>query len=457
MSVSISPSTSSGKAPLTVVFSVTSTDNERDRLWDFGDGTTSTEWTPTHYYQNPGSYVVLLTTTYNDTCCPYSLLTATATTTITVTQRIACYSLDKCYWVGDGSMDQGVGAVEFTGDYFPQAAAYIPARACRDTLDNERVIIFDNNTSSFREIFEVDGATGSGLSRVWIDEDVTGADHEISGYVEFPEFATTANNEYLEFLDGSYTTVPYDESKRSTTGYDSAGYRSNQEFDLSVYVDGAQTATNTNNDAVINGEVSYDYQVKGKRGRARFAFAASEFYLLRYVENWMLTNAKDAPTNTVTTEITYQSNLGSPSLWFTRGSDLTLNRATGSSASISVSAVTGPDNISSSAMSFTSAITLGSVALTGTLTLWYNGTIAVTINGNAVSLTSAGTHVVGAVTWTMGYANYTVTSAGNLVVTPTGTAKIFDIRQYSSALTGEITYLYNDIVNNAGNRTIPIF
>jgi PKD repeat protein len=50
----------SGIAPLTVNFTDLSTGTITSRLWDFGDGTTSTHQNPTHLYPNPGVYTVML-------------------------------------------------------------------------------------------------------------------------------------------------------------------------------------------------------------------------------------------------------------------------------------------------------------------------------------------------------------------------------------------------------------
>jgi PKD repeat protein len=50
-----------GQAPLDVQFTDNSIGNSISWLWDFGDGSTSTEQNPTHTYSAPGSYTVRLT------------------------------------------------------------------------------------------------------------------------------------------------------------------------------------------------------------------------------------------------------------------------------------------------------------------------------------------------------------------------------------------------------------
>jgi PKD repeat protein len=53
----------SGIAPLTVQFTDLSTGDYDTLGWDFGDGSTSNEQNPTHMYDSPGNYVVVLTVT----------------------------------------------------------------------------------------------------------------------------------------------------------------------------------------------------------------------------------------------------------------------------------------------------------------------------------------------------------------------------------------------------------
>ncbi|KKG15832.1 cell surface protein [Methanosarcina sp. 2.H.T.1A.6] len=60
---SFTASTREGEAPLTVKFTDTSTGSITSRLWEFGDGTTSKDKTPSHTYTTAGTYTVKLTVT----------------------------------------------------------------------------------------------------------------------------------------------------------------------------------------------------------------------------------------------------------------------------------------------------------------------------------------------------------------------------------------------------------
>lgn len=67
-----------GCSPYTAVFNNTSLGGQQF-LWDFGDGTTSTQAYPTHLYTNTGTYTVRLTATDNFTCNKTDDTTATIT------------------------------------------------------------------------------------------------------------------------------------------------------------------------------------------------------------------------------------------------------------------------------------------------------------------------------------------------------------------------------------------
>ncbi len=57
--------TTTGLNPATVQFTDTSSNTPNSWLWDFGDGTTSTDQNPVHVYNTPGTYTVTLIATNN--------------------------------------------------------------------------------------------------------------------------------------------------------------------------------------------------------------------------------------------------------------------------------------------------------------------------------------------------------------------------------------------------------
>jgi tripartite motif-containing protein 71 len=56
-----SASATSGKKPLKVSFVDKSAESAVSRIWNFGDGTTSSSWNPTHTYSKAGKFKVTLT------------------------------------------------------------------------------------------------------------------------------------------------------------------------------------------------------------------------------------------------------------------------------------------------------------------------------------------------------------------------------------------------------------
>jgi len=81
--VEMSANLISGYAPLTVKFGATTT-CANTITWSFGDGGTSTEESPTHIYQNVGTYTATVTVTNSGMC---GIETASDSMTITVGEK----------------------------------------------------------------------------------------------------------------------------------------------------------------------------------------------------------------------------------------------------------------------------------------------------------------------------------------------------------------------------------
>jgi hypothetical protein len=118
---------------------------------------------------------------------------------------------------------------------------------------------------------------------------------------------------------------------------------------------------------------------------------------------------------------------------------------------------TGPDGKDNSAFVVSDGTykSLGDVVLTnGVLILWCTDTPEVTIGGNSVTMTRYN----GTDTWDMYYASNVVYN-GVLRLSATGSDKSYaDIRGYNRTVSnGALKYLYNDMVQNSGDSTLPWF
>ncbi|MGB7337512.1 MAG: PKD domain-containing protein, partial [Phototrophicaceae bacterium] len=87
------PSIVSGEPPLTVIFTNNSTGQINAVSWDFGDGSTSSEQNPTHVFNNPGTYNVVLRVAGNGGSS--SLIRAITVEDNTIAAPIASFTADS--------------------------------------------------------------------------------------------------------------------------------------------------------------------------------------------------------------------------------------------------------------------------------------------------------------------------------------------------------------------------
>jgi PKD repeat protein len=450
----ISVSGASGVAPFKVQFTVDDDDGSNRFFWEFGDGLTSSERDPEHTYLMPGTYTWTCTA-YRDACGgPYI---ETSTGTITVTEEVVVYSLDKCYRVGLGGAVQGEGPSEYDGDYWPLPSPCVGGRECIDENGLARQVVFDTRTGTFRELGRYDGPDGSNMTQVWTDDDYAGTGHEIDGSAEFGEDTAEIEQNQITHEETSIGIRPEDQNKASTTGYDAYGFRTGQEIDISIVMDNAVAASAEALD-VQNGEiVTFDKHTKGNRARVIVDWAASEFNIVELVSHYKVTDSNPGPSVLLTSERENQRALANLAMWFSKNSNLIQNLVTLEELdpdTVVVTPASSPDG-STSGMEFSAPINLGSISLTsGSLLIWTKNDVSVTIGGTPVSLSSvSGTDYASG--WLILYATG-ITASGNMVLTPTSaTGHAFDVRLFSSDIGHSARlYAYNDIVNNSGKSIL---
>jgi hypothetical protein len=468
MSLSVTASVASGKAPLTVSFSVSGMSGVYCDLWwwDFGDGQTSSEINPTHVYASAGTFIATFTAFGGSSgycccscccCCGCAGVSAkvSASTTITVGQALDIYRLDKCYRVGLGGSQEGVGPSEYSGNYWIQAAVACGGVEVVDTKGQTRQVLFDNRTGSWREIGEIAGPTGSGLALQWVDDGPDGAEHEISGSIELPEVSGETELFRILALEARLGLRPYDEAtKRGVTGYDANGFRNAQQIDIGLRLDGDDADTLYTEDVLDESEANFAREISARRARMIVRFAASEFVFLSALQNYKVSDIKDGPLLVSTAEMGYSALLSDLSVWFTRGGELFRDKI-GQGLITGVSRVgAGPDGNSDSAIIPDGGNSVASVALTGgMILLWTYGAITAQIGGAPIALSTFA--VFG--DWSLKYA--IVTATGWLIIYGEGAQRFFDLRVYATALAitatrSPVAMLYDDLVNNSGKNTL---
>lgn len=362
---------------------------------------------------------------------------------------------DVCYNFAIDRSHGAFGGISITGSDWIQPPDGINGYTIVDGNGYERQVVWDNLEGRLYEISTYDGPTGSGLSKRFTDRATASGDGtEISASL---------------WLGGDQGELPHYDIRHETTllslmPYNpSSGYRSGLEVDLSMYRrgDNWQTAYATAEDVTKDGDITFDETPRDKAHQLKIAVNRSEVVLGEAINYYTAIDEAAVPSKRENSESDYQLALiQNLAVWLTRNPSLYRNMVTGTSINGTPVPVTGVDGKSNSAFQISGnlAITGASAGGTGVIIFWHNGSISVQDNqGGTISLTEYGTHNG----WTLSY----VTGAiwvDFITLVPTGTVKIEDLRVYDSwdfdaGDLPTIAYLYNDMVNNNGANTLPIW
>lgn len=366
---------------------------------------------------------------------------------------------DTCWRFSIKESQGTIGGIKITGDDWLQPPNGVCGIEVTDDGNRTLQIVLDNLTGFYYWISTYDGPTGSNLAKTFVDkDDTTGSGTEISWSLTFGADTGSLMKYDIRHEVSNLTIDPFNPSNANVTGYDSEGFRSGLEINIYAYGKSNEWVSpySQSLNIIKDGDITLDetQQKDDKAIQIKITGNRSECVISELVNYYTVIEQAATPTNQATSEGTYQLNLATPVLWLTRGPSLYKNRATGSSITGTASGVTGIDGKSNSAFQIASALSTISVSLTsGSILLWADGTVTATINGESVSLTSVGTSG----SWTLYYATG-ITKTGTLVLTPEGTRKIEDVRVYNSEIASATrTYLYNDMIRNSGDNTLPLW
>lgn len=360
---------------------------------------------------------------------------------------------DKCYRFSINE-DQGViGGVLYSGDDWIKPPNGIAGFKITDDNNKTRQCVLHNEDGRHYWINTYDGPS---MTRTFIDkDDNAGNGTEISWSLTLG--ADVGRNLALKIRHELTRTVlaPYDTTNAGDSGYDADGFRSGLELDLNAYNSADwETSYAIANNFDKERDITFDEVPEDRGIQMKLSGNRSEVTILEIINTYSQFDNALEPSNREMSEADYQAGFNTPLLWLSRHSNKYLNLATGSAISGTPTAATGADSKTESGFQISAALDTIDVTLTaGSVLFWADGTVSLTIGGDAVALSSVGTHAG----FTLYYATG-IAKTGTLRLTPTGTRIIQDLRCYNSEIdSNERTYLYNDMVKNDGNNTMPLW
>ena len=440
-----------GYPPLNVVFENLSIGVFDAYLWDFGDGKTGGGVSPSHKYSDPGFYTVTLSVRIETewfTISKYHwIMVWDSERIVSRTTRSFQLALNE---------SQGVGFSENTGDDFVFPPAGVPPMMVWDGDNVAHVLVFDNNDGNVYDMMTRDGPTDTGLEKIWTDKaDINGENG--TAIIPSVKFAEDIGNYEYYWLRAAIIRLfvhAVNDSVKGASGFNDEGIPDALEITLRAYIDGKLSVERSVADIPITGDIHFDDMVEGHRIALEFVANMGLHTICGRYAKYILTD-KMIGTG-VMSEDDYQEQFAAPSMWFSRDL-LYIDRATGleldSTEQAKITPVAGVDSRSGSAWSFITALNLPSRSLGGaSIILWHQGLSSLTINGVPMVFTDYNTSG----SWTLSYLT-SLTTSGAIVINPTGTCKIFDLRIIDSQILSAeaIAYYYDNIVNHSGDVVLP--
>jgi len=351
---------------------------------------------------------------------------------------------------------QGVGFSENTGDDFVFPSAGAPPIMIWDENNIAHLLVLDNNDGNFYDMMTRDGPTDTGYEKVWTDKaDENGENGTaIIPSVKFGEDIGNYEHYWLRAAVIRLFVHAVNDAVKGATGFSDEGIPDDLEITLRAYIDGKLSIERSVADIPITGDIHFDDMVEGHRIALEFVANMGQHTICGRYAKYILTDKMIG--SGVMSEDDYQEQFATPSMWFSRDL-LYFDRATGleldSTEQAKITSTTGVDGRTGSSWSFTEALNLPSRTLSSaSIILWHQGLSSFTVNGVPMVFTDYNTSGL----WTLSYLTG-LTTTGAIVINPTGTCKIFDLRIIDSqTLSAEaIAYYYDNIVNHSGDVVLP--
>jgi hypothetical protein len=293
--------------------------------------------------------------------------------------------------------------------------------------------------------------SGSNTGIVWkdkVDSNITDSGSDIATSATLREHYGEKMGFVINHEQSRIHVRPVKNENRNATGFNAIGVPDDIEFNSTYYADGAVVASCEMVNVATDAEYVHSRKFKGHALRQKISTNKSNYRVIRTETVYKVSDTQKIPSIGTNTESGYELELAAPIVWLSRGATLLRNRYDNNILDGAVTATTGPDGLSDSAMTVTSLSLANSAVSNGTIMLL--STSAYVISG--ITLATYDTITVGSTTWYLRYATGSLPALITL-----GAGVVFDLRLFTTVITNAaLAHYLSDISNNEGQSYLPM-
>jgi PKD repeat protein len=338
-------------------------------LWDFGDGSTSTEPSPEHVYTAPGIYY------------PSLVAQDKFGNTYTVPPSIPIYVYDYTYG-NDGlrsgftdacfrlaiKKSQGCGIVPYSGKWVWPMVLTSTVKGINAAHEAVSLVINSSDMGIYR----------IGVPEVWVDREGSYEETEIPTEAMLPEITSrSGEHENVRHIETHIGMRSWDELRyKGAVGYTADGQRVAQVLSIEAFKSGEQILPTTKIQKVnLEGDYALLKEVEARRIQLKIKTATSSFRITRVGVHCQEIDHRTPPQINVIPEKVWQKEFSSPDVWFSLNKPaIQINRGDGLTWSGMANPVTDPTGKNKAFLASAGLDGVTGYAIADfTLSAWVNG------------------------------------------------------------------------------------
>jgi PKD repeat protein len=277
--------------------------------WYFGDGSSSTDPSPSHTYTAPGIYYPSLVATdeYGN------IYTASSAPIYVYDYDLGGEGLrsgysDACFRLAL-KPSQGQGIVPYAGKWLWPMMITGTAKGINNKHEAVSLVINSEDMKIYR----------IGVPEVWVDREGSYDESEIATEVMLPEITSrSGEHENVRHIETHLSVRSWDELRyRGAAGYTPEGQRDAQEYSIEAFKGGEQLLPTTKLRKVnLEGDYALLKEVEARRIQLKIKTATSAFRITRVGVHAQEIDKRTPPHLNYVPEKAWQKEFASPDMWF---------------------------------------------------------------------------------------------------------------------------------------------